>query len=80
MIVILVHYRDVSDCYYAKSVDVKRLFRQVLCPRVPVSWFRNLDDTSVDLLLVGGFEPWISSDLVQNPIQMEVDPRRYCLP
>ena len=25
-----------------------------------------------------GFEPWEYSDLVQNPIQETVDPRRYC--
>ena len=50
----------------------------MLGPRVPVSWFRNLDNASIDLLLVDGFEPWISSDLVQNSIQMEVDPRRFC--
>ena len=25
-----------------------------------------------------GFEPWGYSDLVQNPIQETVDPRRYC--
>ena len=43
-----------------------------------MSWFRDLDDASVDLLSVEGFEPWVSSDLVQNPIQMEVDPRRFC--
>ena len=23
------------------------------------------------------FEPWVSSDLVQNAIQLEVDPRRF---
>ena len=76
--VIRMHLRDVSDCYYAKSVDEERLQRQVLGPRVPVSWFRNLEDTSLDLLPLEGFEPWVSSDLVQNPIQETVDPRRYC--
>ena len=43
-----------------------------------MSWFRNLYDTSIDLLPDDGFEPWISSDLVQNPIQIAVDPRRFC--
>ena len=66
--VIRIHFRNVSDCYYACSVDEKRLQRQVLGPRVPVSWFSNLD----------GFEPWVPSDLVQNPIQETVDPCRYC--
>ena len=56
----------------------KRLDRQVLGLRDPVSWFRNLDDTSIDLLPLDGFEPWVSSDLVQNPSQETVDPRRYC--
>ena len=56
---------------------MKILFRQVLGPRVPVSWFRNLDDTSIDLLLVDVFEPWISSDIVQNPIQIAVDALRF---
>ena len=67
-------FRDVSDCYYAESVDEKRLQRQ----RVPVSWFRNLDDASLDLLFFDGFEAWMYSDLVRNPIQETVDPRRYC--
>ena len=75
--VIRIRFRDVSDCYCAKSVDEKRLQRQVLGPRVPVSWFRNLEDASLALLLVEGFEPWVSIDLVQNPIQETVDPRRY---
>ena len=36
-----IHFRDDSDCYYACSVDEDRSQRQVLGPRVPVSWFRN---------------------------------------
>ena len=43
-----------------------------------MSWFRNLEDASLDLLLIEGFESWVSSDLVQRPIQETVDPRRYC--
>ena len=42
-----------------------------------MSWFRNLDDASLDLLPLDGFEPWVYSDLVQNRIQETVDPRRY---
>ena len=76
--VIRIHFRDVSDCCYAKSVDEERLQRQVLGPRVPVFWFRNLQDASLDLLPIEEFEPWVSSDLVRNPIQETVDPRRYC--
>ena len=76
--VIRVHFRDVSDCYNAESVDEERLQRQVLGPRAPISWFRNLEDASLDLLPVDEFEPWVSSDLVQNPIQETVGPRRYC--
>ena len=53
--VIRIHFRDVSDCYHACSLDEQRFFRQVLGPRVPVSWFRNLDDTSIDLLPINGF-------------------------
>ena len=46
---------------------------------VPVSWFRNLEDTSLDLLPIEGFEPWLSSNLVQNPTQeTTVDPLWYC--
>ena len=30
------------------------------------------------MLPLDGFEPWLYSDLVQNPIQDTVDPRRYC--
>ena len=30
------------------------------------------------MLPVEGFEPWVSSDLVQNPIQETANPRRYC--
>ena len=59
-------------------MDEKRLDLQVLGPRVPVSWFRVLDSANVDLLPVDGFEPWISSDLVQNPIHTAVDPHRFC--
>ena len=48
--VIRIHFRDISDCYYAYSVDEERLQRQVLGPRVPVSWFSgNLEDASLDL-------------------------------
>ena len=43
-----------------------------------MSWFRNLDDASLDLLPFYCIEPWISSDLVQNPIQIAVDPRWFC--
>ena len=43
-----------------------------------MSWFSNLDDVSLDLLPLDGFEPWVSSDLVQNPTQETVDPRRCC--
>ena len=76
--VIRTHFRDVSDCYNAERVDEERLQRQVLCPRVPVSWFRNLEDASLDLLPTERFEPWVSTDVVQNPIEETVDPRRYC--
>ena len=43
-----------------------------------MSWFRDLDEASLDLLPLDGFDPWVYSDLVQNPIQETVDPRRYC--
>ena len=46
--------------------------------RVSVSRFRNLDDASLELFPLDGLEPWVSSDLVQNPIQETVDPCRYC--
>ena len=49
-------------CYCAYSVDEERLQWQVLGPRVLVSWFRNLEDTSLDSLPIDGFEPWVSSD------------------
>ena len=39
---------------------------------------RYLDDASLGLLPIDGFEPWVYSDLVQNPVQETVDPRRYC--
>ena len=61
-----------------KSVDEERLQRQVLAPRVPVSRIRNLDDASIDLLPLDGFEPWVYSDLVQNPFQETDNLRRYC--
>ena len=64
--VISIHFRDVSDCYYACGVDEKRLQRQVLGPRVPVSWFRNLDDASLDLVPLLGCTVILSK------------PRRYC--
>ena len=70
--VVRMHFRDVS------VVDEERLQRQVLGPSVPVPCFKNLEDTILDLLPIEGFEPWVSSDLVQNPIQETVDPRRYC--
>ena len=76
--VIRTHFRDVSECCYSESVDEERLQRQVLGPRVPVSWLRNLEDASLYLLPIEGFEPLVSSDLVQKPIQETVDPRRYC--
>ena len=60
------------------SVDEERLQRHMLCLGFPVSRLRNLEDASLDLLPIEGFEPWVSSDLVQNPIQETVDPPRYC--
>ena len=54
--VIRMHFLDVSDCYCAYSVDEERLHRQVWGRRVPVSWFRNLDDASLDLLPLDGFD------------------------
>ena len=59
-------------------IDEERLQRQVLGLRVPVSWFRNIEDASLDLLPIEGFESWVSSDLAQNPIQEAVAPGRYC--
>ena len=56
--VIRIHVRDDSDCHYAKNVDEERLQRQVLGPRVRVSWFGNLEDASLDLLPIEGFESW----------------------
>ena len=47
-----IHFRDVSDCYYAFCVDEERLQRQVLGPSDPVSRFRILGDASLDLLLL----------------------------
>ena len=74
---IRIHFRDVSDFYYAKNVGERRLQRQVLAPRVPVSWFCYLGDASLDLLPLDGLEPWVSSDLVQNPSRETVDPCRH---
>ena len=37
-----------------------------------------MDDASLDLLPFDGSEPWVCSDLVQNPFQETVDPRRHC--
>ena len=68
----------VSDCPCAYRVDEKKLQRQVLGPRVPVSRFRNLDDASLDLLPLDRFELLVSGDLVQNPIQETGDPCRCC--
>ena len=48
----------------------ERLQRQVLGPRVPVSWFRDLEGASLDLLPMTDFEPLVRSDLV--PIQKKL--------
>ena len=39
--VVHIHFRDVSDCYCAYGVAEERLQRQVLGPRVPMSWIWN---------------------------------------
>ena len=56
--------RDSSDRYWV---------REFRC-----AGFRNLDDASLDLLPLDGSEPWVYSDLIQNPSRDTVDPRRYC--
>ena len=40
--------RDLKDFYYNLEVDEKRWIKQAWGPRVPASWFENLDDTTLD--------------------------------
>ena len=76
--VIRINFRDVSDYHNACGVNKndysgKCWVRELRCPGLEI-WTMRV--STCCLLMV--FEPWISSDLVQNPIQKAVDPRRFC--
>ena len=59
--------RDVRDCFYLFQVDDKRLKRQIIGPRVPESWFSDIENESKDFLPTSAFKPWLSSDLTNPP-------------
>jgi hypothetical protein len=54
--------RDLKDFYYNLEVDEDRWRKQSWGPRVPMSWFENLDDVSLDDVPV--FDEWCEADLV----------------
>ena len=53
--------RDLSNCFYLFEVDSERLQRQVIGPRLPRSWFRDLHKVDADDC--DTFEPWLDRDL-----------------
>jgi len=56
-----VHLRDVRNCYYLYEVEEARFPKQIIGPRVPLSWFEDLEDESLDD--VEDCEPWLAADL-----------------
>eukprot|EP00973_Karenia_brevis_P035837 4945856-Karenia_brevis.AAC.1 len=53
--------RDLSNCFYLFEVEEERLRRQVIGPRIPLSWLENLDDERCDDCAID--EHWWSNDL-----------------
>ena len=59
--VALVTLRDLKDVYFVFNVGPARVNKQAWGPRVPASWFDNLDDLSYDDCV--DVEPWWEHDL-----------------
>ena len=56
--------QDLSNMYYMFKVSPERLHRQVVGPRVPRSWFDNIEDESFDYVDAGTApDDWHWSDL-----------------
>jgi hypothetical protein len=56
--------QDLSNMYYMFKVSEERLKRQVVGPRVPVSWFQNLESEADDFLPDESFlEAWHWADV-----------------
>jgi hypothetical protein len=53
--------RDLKDFYYLLEVDESRWSKQAWGPRVPKSWFEDLEDESKDDC--EEFDEWWASDL-----------------
>ena len=70
--------RDISNCFYMYDVGDDRLSRQVIGPRLPRSWFDNIDDAALDD--VTSFEPWCVSDLFArgDSAGKHLDEEHYC--
>ena len=56
--------QDLSNMYYMFKVSEERLKRQVVGPRVPVSWFQNLESEAEDFLPDASFmDAWHWADV-----------------
>ena len=56
--------QDLHNMYYVFKVSPERLARQIIGPRVPLSWFAHLDDESLDTADLGPeLEHWHWSDV-----------------
>ena len=59
--VALVTLRDLKDMYFLFHVGKERVAKQSWGPRVPASWFDDLDDVTQDAC--DDVEPWWTQDL-----------------
>ena len=71
-----VSFRDISDCFYVFGVDEERLHRQVVGPRVPRSWFHDLENNEIDEKEV--FDAWHFPDLFPGSCNSSVIPQKFC--
>jgi len=54
--------RDVKDAFYLYEVEPERLRRQLIGPRLPLSWFSDLHNEDADVL--NSADPWCIDDLL----------------
>ena len=65
--------RDMRNMYYTLAVDEERLMRQIIGPRVPLSWIDDLDNEALDY--ADDIDEWVRSDLISGGDAAVVDDR-----
>ena len=69
--------RDLSNCFHLWEVEPSRIERQVIGPRIPRSWFHDVENAAEDDRL--SFEGWFTPDLyLSADMGLDVDESIFC--